>query len=79
MIYTEATKHEYQAPPCPLCGGTSTVDWVDITEISEEPGSRFVPGYLECDGRCSRRLSKEERGELLLAQQLRGEHLQWRF
>lgn len=48
-IYRPNERHEFDPGPCPRCGGTKhRVNWVDVHESHEEPGSALVPGTVEC-------------------------------
>lgn len=35
-------------PPCPACGVTLRIDWVDVTRLNKPPGSEYLPTGLTC-------------------------------
>lgn len=73
-IYTEETKHKYRVPPCPLCGASGEVSWVDIREMADPPDvTRLIPGYRRCSDSCGEQLDPFER------EKCHREHLGWRF
>jgi hypothetical protein len=48
-IYRSNERHEFDPGPCPKCGGAKhRVNWVDVHESHEVPGSVLIPGTIEC-------------------------------
>lgn len=48
MSYTAEQRDQIQPPPCPRCGTTLTIDWVDITAPGDGGVRRYVMGGLTC-------------------------------
>lgn len=50
--YRHDERHLYEPPPCPVCGGPTEVNWIDVTTEEEEPDTYAIPGTYWCARDC---------------------------
>jgi hypothetical protein len=56
QVYREDERSRYQPPPCPVCGTTAEVDWIEVTLNARdltENGRSYIPGRWTCPHNCN--------------------------